>query len=116
MEFSASTPIYLQVVEDIKRQLMSGEIKPGEKLWSARDMAIRYQINPNTAARVYKELEAEQLCFTKRGLGTYLTEDDGIAKQLRKEKAEQMMKTVVKELTALGYTKEELSRLLEEAF
>lgn len=116
MEFSASTPIYLQVVEDIKRQLMSGELKPGEKLWSARDMAIRYQINPNTAARVYKELEAEQLCFTKRGLGTYLTEDDGIAKQLRKEKAEQMMKTVVKELTALGYTKEELSRLLEEAF
>lgn len=116
MEFSASTPIYLQVVEDIKRQLMSGELKPGEKLWSARDMAIRYQINPNTAARVYKELEAEQLCYTKRGLGTYLTEDDGIAKQLRKEKAEQMMKTVVKELTALGYTKEELSRLLEEAF
>lgn len=116
MEFSASTPIYLQVVEDIKRQLMSGELKPGEKLWSARDMAIRYQINPNTAARVYKELEAEQLCYTKRGLGTYLTEDDGIAQQLRKEKAEQMMKTVVKELTALGYTKEELSRLLEEAF
>lgn len=116
MDFSASTPIYLQVVEDIKRQLMSGELQPGEKLWSARDMALRYQINPNTAARVYKELEMEQLCYTKRGLGTYLTEEPGIAEKLRKEKAEQMMRTVVKELTALGYTKEELYQLLEMAF
>ena len=65
MDFSASTPIYQQVVDEIKRMLMSGELKPGEKLWSARDMAVRYKINPNTAARVYKELELQNLCFTK---------------------------------------------------
>lgn len=116
MDFSASTPIYLQVVEEIKRLLMSGELKPGDKLWSARDMAIRYQINPNTAARVYKELEMQQLCYTKRGLGTYLTEEPGIAEELRKEKAEQLVQSFVTELRALGYTKEELHKLLEDAF
>lgn len=116
MEFSTSTPIYLQVVEEIKRLLMSGELKPGEKLWSARDMALKYQINPNTAARVYKELETQQLCYTKRGLGTFLTEEPGIAEKLRKEKAERLIENMVTELTALGYTKEELHKLLENAF
>jgi len=115
MDFSASTPIYLQVVEEIKRLLMSGELKPGDKLWSARDMALRYQINPNTAARVYKELELQQLCYTKRGLGTYLTEEPGIADTLRKEKAELLVKNFVKEFMALGYTKEELHKVLEDA-
>lgn len=114
MDFSASTPIYLQVVEEIKRLLMSGELKPGEKLWSAREMALRYQINPNTAARVYKELEAQQLCYTKRGLGTYLTEEPGIAETLRKEQAQKLAQQFVTELMGLGYTKEELHKLLED--
>ncbi len=115
MEFSTSTPIYLQVVEEIKRMLMSGELQPGEKLWSARDMAVRYQINPNTAARVYKELELQNLCFTKRGLGTYLTEEAGIAERLKKEKAKQLLADMVATFLGLGYTKEELQELFEKA-
>lgn len=115
MEFSTSTPIYLQVVEEIKRMLISGELQPGEKLWSARDMAVRYKINPNTAARVYKELEMQSLCFTKRGLGTYLTEEEGIAKRLRKEKAEQLLADTVATFLGLGYTREELQELFENA-
>lgn len=116
MEFSASTPIYLQVVEDIKRLIMSGELKPGDKLWSARDVALRYQINPNTAARVYKELEILELCFTKRGLGTYITEDPQIVERLRQERAEYMIKSFVTEFKTLGYTKEALHKLLDETY
>lgn len=115
MEFSTNTPIYLQVVDEIKRMLMSGELKPGEKLWSARDMAVRYKINPNTAARVYKELELQQLCFTKRGLGTYLTEEEGIAEKLKKEKAEQLLGAFVKSFLGLGYTREEMQQFLNKA-
>lgn len=114
MEFSMNTPIYQQVVDEIKRMLMSGELQPGEKLWSARDMAVRYKINPNTAARVYKELEFQNLCFTKRGLGTYLTEDEEIPEKLRKEKAGLMLEDVVKTLLGLGYTKEELQKMFEK--
>lgn len=113
MDFSTSTLIYLQVVEEIRRLLMTGELKPGEKLWSARDMALRYQINPNTAARVYKELEQQKLCYTKRGLGTYLTEESGIAEKLRQEKAQQLAGSFITELERLGYTPEEMHRLLE---
>ncbi len=115
MDFSTSTPIYLQVVEEIKRMLISGELKPGEKLWSARDMAVRYKINPNTAARVYRELELQNLCFTKRGLGTYLTEEEGIAERLKKEKAEQLLADTIATFLGLGYTREELQELFERA-
>lgn len=114
MEFSTNTPIYLQVVEEIKRMLISGQLQPGEKLWSARDMALRYKINPNTAARVYKELEYQNLCFTKRGLGTYLTEEEGIAERLKKEKAEQLMGEFVKTFLGLGYSKKEIQTFFEE--
>lgn len=116
MEFSTSTPIYLQVVEEIRRLLMTGELKPGEKLWSAREMALRYQINPNTAARVYKELEQQKLCYTKRGLGTYLTEESGIAERLRQEKAGQLVSSFIAEFKSLGYTPEEMHRLLDAGF
>lgn len=116
MEFSASTPIYLQVVEEIKRLMISGELKPGEKLWSARDMALRYQINPNTAARVYKELESKELCFTKRGLGTYITEEPGMVEKLRSERAEQIIQSFVAEFKTLGYSKEDLHKLLDETY
>lgn len=116
MEFSASTPIYLQVVEEIKRLMISGELKPGEKLWSARDMALRYQINPNTAARVYKELEAMELCFTKRGLGTYITEDPGMVEKLRNERAEHLIQSLVTEFKNLGYTKDDVHKLLDENY
>ncbi len=116
MEFSTSTPIYLQVVEEIKRLMISGELKPGHKLWSARDMALRYQINPNTAARVYKELEAIELCFTKRGLGTYITEEPGMVEKLRSERAEQLIKSFVGEFKNLGYSREDLHKLLDETY
>ena len=115
MEFSTSTPIYLQVVDEIKRMLMSGELQPGEKLWSARDMAVRYKINPNTAARVYKELELQDLCFTKRGLGTYLTEEEGIAGRLKKERAEELLTDTIATFLGMGYTKEELQELFQKA-
>lgn len=115
MEFSTSTPIYLQVVEEIKRMLISGELQPGEKLWSARDMAVRYKINPNTAARVYKELELQNLCFTKRGLGTYLTEEEGIATRLKKERAEELLADTIATFLGMGYAKEELQDLFQKA-
>ena len=64
MEFNSALPIYLQVVTAIKRDIVTGKISLGEKLPSGRDLAIQYTINPNTASRVYKELENQGICFT----------------------------------------------------
>ena len=73
MEFNNNIPIYLQVIEKIKQDIVSGKLKPGEKMPSSRDYSNELGINFNTVARVYRELESEEIVFTKRGLGTFIT-------------------------------------------
>ena len=75
MEFSNNIPIYIQVINEIKKDMVNGVVALGEKLPSGRELAFKYKINPNTANRIYKEMESEEICYTKRGLGTYVTED-----------------------------------------
>ena len=71
MKFQTNYPIYLQIADDIKRKIVVGELHPGDKLPSNIDLALQYEVNPNTAVRIYKELEQESISFTKRGIGTF---------------------------------------------
>ena len=73
MQFDPMTPIWLQVMTAIQTDIVTGKRQPGEKLPGGRDLALEFSINPNTAARVYQELEKEGLCETRRGLGTFVT-------------------------------------------
>ena len=75
MEYNSSLPIYLQAANSIKQDIVTGKLSPGARLPSVRDLAVEYTINPNTVSRVYKELEMEGVCFTRRGMGTFVTED-----------------------------------------
>ena len=59
MQFDPNSPIWLQVMTAIKTDIAAGRIKPGDKLPGGRELAVTYSINPNTAARVYQELEKE---------------------------------------------------------
>ena len=52
MEYNNNLPIYLQVINQIKKDMIQGKLPMGEKLPSTRELAVQYQINPNTAARV----------------------------------------------------------------
>ena len=57
MEFDAATPIWMQVATCIKTDIVSQKLMPGAKLPGGRELALRYTINPNTAARVYQMLQ-----------------------------------------------------------
>ncbi len=113
LEFQNNQPIYLQVINDIKRKLIRGEIRPGEKLSSVRDLALAYQINPNTSSRVYKEMETMDICFTKRGLGTFITEDEGKIMEIRQEMAGSYLKEFLQGMTDMGFSFEEIVTMLE---
>ena len=82
MEYNSSLPIYLQAANSIKQDIVTGKLSPGARLPSVRDLAVEYTINPNTVSRVYKELEMEGVCFTRRGMGTFVTEDPERVQQL----------------------------------
>ncbi len=112
MEFDAMSPIWLQVVNRIKGAIATGEIGPGEKLPGGRDLAMRFSINPNTAARVYQELERAGLCETRRGMGTYVTADRERINALRTRMAADAAGRYLRELNNLGMTRADAIRLL----
>jgi DNA-binding transcriptional regulator YhcF (GntR family) len=116
MDFDNNIPIYVQVINDIKKDIVNSKLVLGEKMPSGRDLALKYKINPNTANRIYKELEAEEICFTKRGLGTYVTEDKEKVLAIRNEMAGNLMITFIDGMKNLSYSKEEVVQLIEKEY
>ena len=114
MEYDPMSPIWLQVVNQIKGSIATGKLGPGMKMPGGRDLAVKFSINPNTAARVYQELERAGLCETRRGMGTYVTGDTERIAQLRKQMAEDAAGKYLRELENLGLTRTDAIRLLKK--
>ena len=77
VEFDPTRPIYLQIIEAVKKGAAQGSYPCGERLPSVRDMAKQMRVNPNTMSRAYMELEREGFIMTRRGEGSFVTEDAG---------------------------------------
>ena len=105
MEYNTSAPIYLQVINELKKKMVKGELMPGEKMPSGRDLAVEYKVNQNTAARIYRELEAQGYCFTRRGIGTFVSEEESMFQDLKKEMASELVKNFMHEMDGLGFEK-----------
>lgn len=114
MEYNSSLPIYLQVANLIKRDIVTGKRELGEKLPSVRELAVSYTINPNTVSRVYKELEMEGVCFTRRGMGTFVTEDPKKVRSMKEEMAGTLIHEFLEGMQQLGFTRTEAIQILEE--
>ena len=115
MEYNAGTPIYLQVINELKKKMVKGELKPGEKMPSGRDLAVAYKVNQNTAARIYREMEMSGYCFTKRGIGTFVSEEENMFQDLKKEMADELLKNFMHEMSGLGYQKDDIiSQIADE--
>lgn len=116
MEFQSNLPIYLQLMDDIKRQIVSGKLQPGEKLPSVRDLAMEYGVNPNTMQKALSELEWEKLLYTMRTAGRYVTEDGELIEKLKEEQASKKMKELIHALEPLGFGPEEMKDLLGKCY
>ena len=114
MEYNSSLPIYLQAANSIKQDIVTGKLSPGARLPSVRDLAVEYTINPNTVSRVYKELEMEGVCFTRRGMGTFVTEDPGKVRQLKEEMAGALIREFLEGMEQLGFSRAQAIGLLEK--
>lgn len=113
MEFNNNIPIYIQVIEKIKQDIVTGKLHPGDKMPSSRDYSNELGINFNTVARVYKEMEMEEILFTKRGLGTFITESSEKINNLRLEMAKKQIEAFITGMQQIGYSKEEMIKFIE---
>lgn len=73
---SSGTPIYRQLVDQVRQAVASGVLRAGDKLPSVRDLAIELAVNPNTVAKAYQELEREGVIETPRGRGSFIADRD----------------------------------------
>lgn len=111
-EFDSSKPIYIQLIDELKLRIISGMIPIGSKLDSVRDLAEEAGVNPNTMQRALAELERDQLVFSQRTSGRYVTDDRELIKRIRRDFAQQKISELATTLLQLGYTKNELMELI----
>lgn len=107
-DFEASKPIYIQIADQIFQKIVRGEIKPGDKLPSVREMAIQSGVNPNTIQRSYTEMERMGVVETKRGQGTFVIEQESIVADLKRTMQTEVISQFVKSMEELGLTKKEI--------
>lgn len=106
--FNTTQPIYLQILQRICRQVVRGELKAGDKLPSVREMALQTGVNPNTVQRVYTELERLEIAETRRGLGSYITENKLRLKQLREDLKSEQIGSFIADMKETGFSPDEI--------
>lgn len=114
MDFNEDRPIFLQLAEIFIHEFVSGQIKKSEKLPSVREIAKTYKVNPNTVARSIDELVGTGLFEVKRGMGTYVIDDEAIIKEKRRSYIKKRIKTTLEEFENLGIDKSEFINLIME--
>lgn len=114
--FSGDKPIYSQIVEQFQVLIVSGELKPGNKLMSVRDLARQAQVNPNTMMRALAELENRNLIISHRVNGKSVTEDLELIKNLKSELAKDVICEFWEKMKELGFSEEEILNLIARRY
>jgi len=115
IDTSARTPIWRQLAEQIREAIARGRLEPGERLPSVRELSRLVVVNPNTVARVYGDLEREGVLDTRPGLGVFVAHPRAeLTRKVRRERLERAVVGVLTEAVHLGFTSDEVVRLVSE--
>lgn len=110
------TPVYLQIINFIKRGAIAGTIRDGDELPSRRVLSALLGINPNTVQKAFHILEEEHLMESRTGAKSCMTLPPDILDALRREVLSDELCTMARTLRQLGISKEEALRLIEQAW
>ena len=107
-------PIYLQLMERIQHDIISGSYKPGDKLPSVRELAMEASVNPNTMQKALSELERIGLVHSRRTSGRFITEDKTMLRKMKEQQASRQIKEFIEKMRQLGYQDPEILSLIKE--
>lgn len=111
--FDNERPIYLQIVEKLKVDILSGTYKQGEKLPSVRDLAKEYQVNPNTMQRAFNELEDSGLVYTERGNGRFVSGEQSNMLMIKEQLAKARIEEFMNYMYSLDLTTDEIIHMIK---
>ncbi len=113
----SSTPIYQQIVDEIKEEILKGILQGGDKLPSVREMSSIIMANPNTVSRAYSELERQKVIEIIRGKGTYVTSEYKPAiEEERMENLKDNIKKIIVEGKYMGLSKEKMIEMINKVY
>lgn len=115
IEFDNNLPIYIQIMQYIKKQIVTGTLQAGDKIPSVRELAAELQINPNTVQRTFQELEREEVVETRRGLGRYVTSEESKIMTIKKEMAGELLERFLTGMQELGIEEQDIVSIVAEA-
>ncbi|CZR96992.1 MULTISPECIES: GntR family transcriptional regulator [unclassified Clostridioides] len=115
-ELDNTTPIYLQIIKYIKRQIVIGALRPGETIPSRREMALNLKVNLNTVQRAYKEMGDMNIINTFKNYQSSVTVDEDILKNLKLELINESLSIFIENMKAIKVTKEEVLKIIEEEY
>ena len=114
MKFNTTAPIYLQIINNIKKDIVTGMLVRGSRLDSVRTLSEKFEVNLNTMQRACAELERQGIIYTQRGIGSFVTEDETVIARLKKEMSAELMENFISGMTGIGYNKNEIFNLIRE--
>ena len=112
--FDNERPIYIQLVEQLRLAIVSGQYAASSRLPSVRELATIAQVNPNTMQKALQELEEQQLIFTERTNGKFVTEDKKLIAKYKKQLATASAKNYLADTQKIGTTFDEAINILQE--
>ena len=116
VDFRSGIPIYIQIMEQIKRQIASKALRPGDQLPTVRQMATDLRVNFNTIARAYRLLDEAGIISTQHGRGTYILAESPAenSAHLRRQALEELTRRYLESAARLGFPLQEVASLFAE--
>jgi GntR family transcriptional regulator len=110
----STTPIWEQIVQQIKELILKKVLRPHDKLLSVRELASMLIVNPNTVSKAYQELERQQIIETRRGKGTFVTEALPVhGNEQRINEIRQSLQLLVVEASYIGVSRDTLVQWID---
>ena len=113
-EFNNELPIYLQIIELLKKDIISKKYLPGKKIPSVRELALDFGVNPNTVQKALAELEDIGLIFTERTNGKFVTTNHNMISQLTEQTINKMISDFMCSLNEMGLNKKQILEIINK--
>jgi len=101
-------------MDHVKRQIIAGIYRAGDKLPSVRDLAVDAAVNPNTMQKALGELEREGFLYSQRTSGRFITEDESMIREAKEALAMEQIHEFIEKMEAIGYRRDEIVELLQK--
>ena len=114
MNFDSAQPIWRQLVVNFTRRIIIGEWKPGMKIPSTRELALEYQVNPNTVQRALAELDRTGTTKSERTSGRFVSDDHESMETLRGESAQEIIDDAITKLNSIRVKRDDAVQILKQ--